>query len=89
MFVSSNNEKNVEALRECWDKIPNLQSIKRQLQRRDLKLEKRALELMLWVLEGGICNLKLRTLSEEERENVMGLRDSSKDKQPHYVLEVK
>lgn len=87
MFMS-NNEKNVEALRECWDKISSLQSIKRQLHRGNLNLEKRVLELMLWVLDGGNCNLKLRTLSEEERKSVVGLRDSSKDKQPQYVLEV-
>ena len=86
MFIF-NQEKDVESLSRCFDKVPSLYSLKRQLEKGNLKLETKVLKLILWVLDGGNSSLKLITLSEEKRKEISCLQQSG-NRQAQMILEV-
>merc|ERR1719460_2126013 len=72
MFLDQDQDevKDVAGLTRMLDQLPSLENLRRDLKGGKLDLERKTLQLIVWILRGGTSNLKLRTLSEAERLKV-------------------
>ena len=80
--------KDVESLAHLLNKIPHLETVKQNLDSGFLDLDSKLLKLLVWVLRGGNANLKLRSLSEIEKNEVLKLKGIEHHPLPNYILEV-
>ena len=88
MFLLDDQTKDVESLTSILSQLPNLASIQRNLKLGKLNLDSKLLKLIVWILKGGNSNLKLRTLTDDERKSLLSLTEIEKHPQPDQVLEV-
>ena len=87
MFVN-NDYKDVDSLTYLMNKLPDLETIKQNIDSGFLDLDPKLLKLLIWVLGGGNSNLKLESLSENEKTDVLKLKAIEQHPQPNYILKV-
>jgi len=80
--------KDLTSLASLLDQLPSLEKLRRDLKAGKLDLEMKLVQLIVWVLRGGSSNLKLRTLTGEERAVVADCAGMRPHPQPQYILEV-
>jgi len=89
MFLSDDNQtKDIESLTSILKQLPSLKVIQQNLKYGKLDLDLKLLKLIVWILNGGNSNLKLRTLSDDEKKSLESLKEIEKQPHPHYILEV-
>ena len=88
MFLLEDQVKDVVGLTRILDQLPSLENLRRDLKAGKLDLEGKILQLIVWILRGGTSNLRLRTLSEDERLKVSDCEGMKQHARPQYILEV-
>jgi len=89
MFLCDDNQtKDIESLTLILKQLPSLKVIQQNLKNGKLDLDFKLLKLIVWILNGGNSNLKLRTLSDDEKKNLESLKEIEKQPHPHYIMEV-
>ena len=88
MFMLNNQDKDVTSLSSALDDLPSLAVLKQKLKLGQMDLDLKLLKLVVWILNGGNSNLKLKTLSDEEKKTISNLRNFEKHPRPHYIFEV-
>ena len=89
MFILNNQDKDVTSLSSALDNLPSLAVLKQKLKLGQMDLDLKLLKLLVWILNGGNSNLKLKTLSDEEKKTISNLRNFEKHPRPHYIFEVR
>lgn len=89
MFMLNNQDKDVTSLSSALDNLPSLAVLKQKLKLGQMDLDLKLLKLLVWILNGGNSNLKLKTLSDEEKKTISNLRNFDKHPRPHYIFEVR
>ena len=89
MFMLNNQDKDVTSLSAALDNLPSLAVLKQKLKLGQMDLDLKLLKLLVWILNGGNSNLKLKTLSDEEKKTISNLRNFEKHPRPHYIFEVR
>jgi len=81
-------ERDIEGLLAAVQDLPSLAALLEMLEGGSVSLDKKSLNLVLWVLNGGPSRLNMRTLSQVEADEVLQLADTSKHPTPSHVLAV-